>query len=647
MKRMICILLAIMVLLSLTVSASAVDTAGNADIGEAITATGTDEPVEAAGEAPTEAPVVVIPVITKAVPVKGGIRFSFTSFDGAAKYRLFYKNGESWKKIGDTTALSYDYTGAAAYEEKIYTVRAVGSNGKYCSSYDKNGFAYTYLPDPVLKSAACTFDGIKVSWNAMQGVGNFRVYLKNGSGWKGIGDTSSTSFVYKKAASGESCTFTVRVYDKDSKTPLSYYDKKGVTAKYIAAPTITGFTPTEGGVKVNLTKPSGAASVRLFYKNGDSWKKIGDTTASSVSHTGLADRAQFVYTVRAMDSSNKYISGYNTAGWTYGYIAPPELISVNKTAEGWNILWKAKNGVAGYRVYRKVFTGSWTEIGTSATNSFTDKTAKANTLYAYTVRCLDENNKAVSYYVKDVKYYYNGALADGKITHNGVSYNFANGSVRQGFVTAGGKTYYYNTAGELVKNGIVGSASEGYRYADKNGVIDDTARLAVSWGGYDWNVLDGRAYKVSTAKDRTLNLALKKVAQLTKTSMTKAQKLRACFDYLQTETYECNPRVPHYRGTDWPIIYANDIFNNGGGNCFSYAAAFGFMAKAIGYEDVYACSSGGHGWTEIGGLVYDSEWQRSHHTYSYYGLSYNSSTDVNYAGVRANFGSAAYMHVKI
>ncbi len=222
-----------------------------------------------------------------------------------------------------------------------------------------------------------------------------------------------------------------------------------------------------------------------------------------------------------------------------------------------------------------------------------------------------------------------------------------NGYVRQGYVTVDGKTYYYNSAGNLVKDGIVGTAAEGYRYADKNGVIDNTARLAVTSGGYDWNVIDGRATKVSTAKDRTMFRALRQVGRLTSATDTKEQKLRKCFNYLQTETYEYNPRVPHYRGMDWPVIYADDIFTTGGGNCLSYAAAFAFMAKAIGFDDVYACHSGGHGWTEIGGLIYDSEWQRSNHNYSYYGLSYYTETDVNYLAVKQSFPYNAWMHIEI
>lgn len=96
---------------------------------------------------------------------------------------------------------------------------------------------------------------------------------------------------------------------------------------------------------------------------------------------------------------------------------------------------------------------------------------------------------------------------------------------------------------------------------------------------------------------------------------------------------------------DWPIIYANDMLVDGGGNCLSYAAEFCFIAKAIGYDNVYACHSGGHGWSEIDGLVYDPEWSRHNFNYSYYALSYNTKTDQDYKGAIAL--GYAWMHIKI
>ncbi len=154
--------------------------------------------------------------------------------------------------------------------------------------------------------------------------------------------------------------------------------------------------------------------------------------------------------------------------------------------------------------------------------------------------------------------------------------------------------------------------------------------------------------KMTTAQKEmyvTLLRARKVVNKVTTSDMSKAKKLKTCFNYVKTAYRESRPRTPHYNGIDWPVLYANDMFVRGTGNCFSYAACFAYLAKAIGYDNVYACNSGGHGWAEINGLVYDPEWSIHYHSYSYYGLSYNASTDVNYkAGIA---GGLPWMHVKI
>ncbi len=158
--------------------------------------------------------------------------------------------------------------------------------------------------------------------------------------------------------------------------------------------------------------------------------------------------------------------------------------------------------------------------------------------------------------------------------------------------------------------------------------------------------INGKALEGMSAESMaTLQRAQAVVAGITNDSMTREQKLRVCFDYVKAAYPEIKPRIPHYTGMDWPVIYANDMFVRGAGNCCSYAAAFAYMAKAIGYDEVYCCNSGGHGWAEIDGLVYDPEWSKWHHVYNYYALSYDTKTDQDYKG--AIGARKPWMRIKI
>ncbi|MBQ1239536.1 MAG: transglutaminase domain-containing protein [Ruminococcus sp.] len=133
------------------------------------------------------------------------------------------------------------------------------------------------------------------------------------------------------------------------------------------------------------------------------------------------------------------------------------------------------------------------------------------------------------------------------------------------------------------------------------------------------------------------------VRKCTRKGMTMEEKLYASFHYLK-DNYLEGVRRDTYTGPDWPVVYAKDLLIDGKGDCFSFGASFAYMAKAIGYEEVYACNSGGHGWTEIDGKLYDPEWATHSDKYSYYGMSYDEPCDVAYGDA---LGDEGWMHVKV
>ena len=222
------------------------------------------------------------------------------------------------------------------------------------------------------------------------------------------------------------------------------------------------------------------------------------------------------------------------------------------------------------------------------------------------------------------------------------------GEAVTGWTDVNGGWYYFNADGSLPQGETLmysrlGDIS-GWLYL-KNGRFDPSYRGALRYNDDRWIVEEGLAWQAETEEEITLFRAFEAVADATDPDMTMYEKLWACFNYVKTAYDEDQPRYPHYTAVDWPVLYANDMFVDGGGNCFSYAAAFAYMAKAIGYDEVYCCNSGGHGWAEVEGLVYDPEWSRSHSTYSYFGMSYYDSCDVNYKAA-ISYG-LDWMHVKI
>ena len=607
------------------------------------------------------------PEINSISCINNGFKISWNKFAGATKYRVFYKIGSTWKGIGNTSETFFNHTGLKNNTEYTYTVRALDKNGNYVSDFYTAGWKNTFLSVPSLKPVENIYSGMKLTWQKVGGAERYRVFVKSGSTWKKIGETTSNTFTNTDVTAGKSYTYTVRCISADGTRYTSYFDTKGISNTFVAAPQVSNIENIANGSKITWGKVAGAEKYRVFYRNGSTWTGIANTANTTLNHTGLKNNTEYTYTVRALDKNGNYVSGFYTAGWSNLYIAPPKYTSITKSESGMLLKWNAVNTVANYRVYRKNYGGSWSKLADVAGTSYTDTNPPKNIPYTYTLRCLNSKGNTVSHYLSDTKYYYNGALANGMITVNGSGLYFVDGYLRQGYVTINGATYYYNSSGVLQKNGIVGTKEEGFCYADKNGKIDYsftgiaqnsngywyfikgkldfTYRNAVTYNSSDWNVINGKATKVTNEEQRTLFRAFKLLSKITDSSMTKSQKLKKCFDYVKGAYIEKNPRIPHYKGMDWPVIYANDMFVNGTGNCFSYAACFAYLAKAIGYENVYCCHSGGHGWAEIDGLVYDPEWSRHHSKYTYYALSYNTKTDQDYKG--AISAGLPWMHVKI
>ncbi|MEE1318690.1 MAG: transglutaminase domain-containing protein, partial [Ruminococcus sp.] len=252
---------------------------------------------------------------------------------------------------------------------------------------------------------------------------------------------------------------------------------------------------------------------------------------------------------------------------------------VSKVSNGNLIEWKAVEGVSSYRLYRKTVGASWSVLADiTLGNSYVDTSAKSDNVYTYTLRCLDANGNLISSYISDTKYYKNGVICNGNVTVGNSSYYFDNGKLRSGYQTINGKTYYHSSNGTIQKNCIVGSKSEGYKYASPSGVIikSDEIQAAV-----DFVIAHGG-------------------------SGTSAQKLKTCYNYLKnTFVYKRDYTVPstnaHFKER------ALTVFNKKVGNCYAYGIAFACIARVLGYDaraitgQISSVVGGttNHGWTEV------------------------------------------------
>ena len=115
------------------------------------------------------------------------------------------------------------------------------------------------------------------------------------------------------------------------------------------------------------------------------------------------------------------------------------------------------------------------------------------------------------------------------------------------------------------------------------------------------------------------------ISKCTNSSMTKEEKLRACYDYVgknityRTLSNDCPSNFKYHE------YYAYQTVISGSGNCYGMNFLFGHLAKKLGYDVKFYKGYVGtrrdpHGWVEIEGLIYDPELEYANNV-NLYGIS--------------------------
>lgn len=341
---------------------------------------------------------LVAPTITKFQNLENGVKISWNKVDGAAKYRVYVYTKYGWEGIGNTTSTSFVHENVTPNTTYKYTVKAFDSSNNY-GPHNSTGWNNKFIATPKITSITNSATGAKITWGKVEGAENYRVFVKTASGWKGLGNTTSTSFIYTGALSGQPQTYTVRCMSKDGKTATSGYHAVGTTYTFLATPKVTKIQNTSDGAKLTWDSVNGAEKYRVYVKTSSGWKGIGDTDANSFVHTDAASNTSYTYTVKAFDE-NGLSSSFISTGFTNKFIATPEITAVSNTANGVKLTWGKVAGAVNYRVYVKTSSG-WKGLGNTTSTTYTHTGVTSGTEYTYTVRCMTKDGKtAVSDYNK-------------------------------------------------------------------------------------------------------------------------------------------------------------------------------------------------------------------------------------------------------
>lgn len=337
----------------------------------------------------------------KLINTANGPQISWTSVPTATKYYVYRRasSEKNWSLITTLGATAVSYTDSTAKSGTTYSYAVRCSYNNLKSPY-KGGLSILCLSMPKISVEGTGSAGnTQIKWNAINGAKGYYIYRKGGnlssSSWKLIAtikNGKTTSYIDKNAKSSDwRYTYTVKAYNGNT---VSGYNTTGVNFNYIAAPKLSKAYSYTNGMRIEWSASDpNIVCYRVYRKNANSWKYLGQTKNKYFIDTTAASSSTYTYTVKALSSTNA--GAFNSSGITAKFIATPKLNALTYNASNNSVVsWNSVKGAAGYKVYRKIGNASsWTLIKTinsAKTLKFYDTCAKtSSTKYTYTVRAFD------------------------------------------------------------------------------------------------------------------------------------------------------------------------------------------------------------------------------------------------------------------
>ncbi|WP_421735160.1 glycoside hydrolase family 48 protein [Cellulomonas sp.] len=325
--------------------------------------------------------------------------------------RTWYKNDPSWPKV--ESALATGVAPTFTFHRFWAQTAIAGALGDYARLFEGT------TPPPVdttapsvptgLLAGTTTSTSATISWTAStdntggSGIAGYDIYR----GTTKVGSSTTTSFTETGLTPATAYSYTVRAKDVAGNVSAAS-SALSVTTKATPTDTVAPSVPTglaASAVTQNSLTLSWAASTDNSGGSGvagyDVYRgttKVGSTTTTSYSDTGLTAATAYSYTVRSRDvagnisAASSALSVTTLPATTVDTIAPSVpagLVATTVTETSVALTWTAStdtggSGLAGYDVYRGT-----TKVGTPTTASYTDSGLTAATAYQYTVRARD------------------------------------------------------------------------------------------------------------------------------------------------------------------------------------------------------------------------------------------------------------------
>jgi len=322
------------------------------------------------------------------------ITISWNAATGAGVYYVYIAESSSgpYTQLGSTSSLSYTSSNLATATTFYYKVEA--KTGTYGTILGQSPVvsATTLLKAPSgVKAESLTSSSITVSWNDFPNATAYRIYKSESSSGTYTEIGTSTSNSYTDAA--ELASNVTYYYKVSVRNDTLEGDKSGSVSATVLlrAPvnvTAVGSSSNSITISWNAATFAGVYYVYIAENSSGPYTQIGSTSSLSYTSSNLATATTFYYKVEAKTGT------YGTGGQlsdpvsaTTLLTAPTGVKAESLTSSSITVSWNDFPTATAYRIYKsESSSGTYTEIGTSTSNSYTDAVGLAsNVTYYYRV----------------------------------------------------------------------------------------------------------------------------------------------------------------------------------------------------------------------------------------------------------------------
>lgn len=165
---------------------------------------------------------------------------------------------------------------------------------------------------------------------------------------------------------------------------------------------VSATTQSYSSIRISWNSVSGATRYRVYKSTSysGSYSEVYSGSSTSYLNTGLNSNTTYYYKVKACSgSSNNSCSGYSNVvhATTSSNVpnVPTGLSAVAQSSSSIYIDWNSVSGAYRYRLYKSTsYSGSYSQIYSGGTSSYTNTGLNSNTTYYYKVKACSGNSSS-------------------------------------------------------------------------------------------------------------------------------------------------------------------------------------------------------------------------------------------------------------